>query len=149
MADALNIQIEIVTPERLIINETATELTIPGKNGYLGILPGHAPLITELGVGHISFKNANGKQHWLAVAWGFAEVLPNKVTIMAEVAEKAEEIDVNRAKTAKQRAEAVLKQGSAPDAGPDLNAAERSLERANNRIALSEKVSNDVVNAMP
>src|SRR4051794_15368254 len=114
MAETLNIQIEIVTPERLIINETATELTIPGKNGYLGILPGHAPLITELGVGHISFRTMDGKQRWLAVAWGFAEVLPDKVTIMAEVAEKAEEIDVTRAKTAKQKAESVLKQGAAP-----------------------------------
>ena len=149
MAETLNIQIEIVTPERLIINETATELTIPGKNGYLGILPGHAPLITELGVGHISFRTPDGKNRWLAVAWGFAEVLPDKVTIMAEVAERAEEIDVNRAKAAKQRAETYLKQGHAPDAGPELNAMERSLERANNRIALAEKVSGDVVNVMP
>lgn len=149
MAETLNIQIEIVTPERLIINATAAELTIPGKNGYLGILPGHAPLITELGVGHISFRTPEGKQQWLAVAWGFAEVLPDKVTIMAEVAERAEEIDIARAQTAKQRAESVLKQGPAPDAGPALNAAERDLERANNRIALAQKISGDVVNAMP
>lgn len=151
MAETLNIQIEIVTPERNLIHATATELTIPGKQGYLGILPGHAPLITELGVGHISFKTPEGRQQWIAVAWGFAEVLPDKVTIMAEVAEKAEDIDLPRAQAAKQRAESALKQGAAPDTGPALNAAERDLERANNRIALAQKVgvSGEVVNVMP
>ena len=84
MADTF--QLEIVTPEKLMVKEAAEEAQIPGMNGYLGILPGHAPLITELAVGVISYR-ASGETHNLAVAWGFAEVLPDKVTILAEAAE--------------------------------------------------------------
>ena len=79
------LQLEIVTPERLVVRDTADEVQIPGKNGYLGILPGHAPLITELAVGEISYRKSN-QTFYLAVAWGFAEVLPEKVTILAETA---------------------------------------------------------------
>ena len=86
-------QLEIVTPERLVEKDVVEEIQIPGKNGYLGILPGHAPLITELGVGEITYK-ADGMAYYVAVAWGFAEVLPDKVTILAETAERAEDIDV-------------------------------------------------------
>ena len=102
MADT--IQLEIVTPERLVVNTTAEEIQIPGKSGYLGVLPGHAPLITELAVGEISYRS-EGQVKRLAVAWGFAEVLPAKVTILAETAERAEDIDVARAQSARQRAE--------------------------------------------
>ncbi|MGZ4832355.1 MAG: ATP synthase F1 subunit epsilon, partial [Terriglobales bacterium] len=91
MADSL--QLEIVTPERLVETDVVQEIQIPGKNGYLGILPGHAPLITELGVGEISYKADNMEYH-VAVAWGFAEVLADKVTVLAETAERAEDIDV-------------------------------------------------------
>src|SRR3954470_215064 len=105
---AATFQLEIVTPERLLVSDAAEEMQIPGKNGYLGILPQHAPLITELGVGEITYRKGTQTQH-LAVAWGFAEVLPDKVTILAEVAEKAEEIDVERARRAKERAEEQLK----------------------------------------
>ena len=111
MADT--IQLEIVTPERLVVQDTVVEVQIPGKNGYLGILPGHAPLITELSVGEITYR-VNGFSHYLAVAWGFAEVLPTKVTILAETAERAEEIDVERARRAKEQAEKIL-QSNAPD----------------------------------
>ncbi len=79
-------------------------MQIPGKNGELGILPGHAPLITELMIGEIAYVQAATMQH-LAVAWGFAEVLPDKVTILAQTAERAEDIDVKRAQEAKARAE--------------------------------------------
>src|SRR5690348_17117615 len=109
MADTF--QFEIVTPEKLVVRDVAEEMQIPGKNGYLGILPGHAPLISELGVGEISYR-VGGYTHRLAVAWGFAEVLPNKVTILAETAERAEEIDVKRAQEAKRRAEERLKSGN-------------------------------------
>src|SRR6478736_7539218 len=102
MADSL--QLEIVTPERLVEKDTVSEVQIPGKNGYLGILPGHAPLITELSVGEMTYRENSTEQH-LAVAWGFAEVLPNKVTILAETAERPSEIEVDRARKAKQRAE--------------------------------------------
>jgi F-type H+-transporting ATPase subunit epsilon len=131
---AETIQLEIVTPERQVVNDAASEVTIPGKSGYLGVLPGHAPLITELAVGEITYKAA-GQTKRLAVAWGFAEVLPEKVTILAETAEKAEEIDVGRAETAKQRAEAELsKVGAAGN--PEAQAA---LERAKTRLDVAGK----------
>jgi F-type H+-transporting ATPase subunit epsilon len=81
-------QLEIVTPTKLLVKEAAEEAQLPGLSGYLGILPGHAPLITELGVGAITYK-ASGSTHTLSVAWGFAEVLPDKVTILAEAAEQS------------------------------------------------------------
>src|SRR6195952_4188375 len=95
-------KIEIVTPEKMVVNDEAEEMQIPGKNGYLGILPGHAPLITELAVGEISYRKG-GSTHYLSVAWGFAEVLPDRVTILAETAERPDEINVGRAEEAKQR----------------------------------------------
>jgi F-type H+-transporting ATPase subunit epsilon len=129
-------QLEIVTPERLIVSAAAEEIEIPGKSGYLGILPGHAPLITELAVGEIAYR-AEGKVKRLAVAWGFAEVLPDKVTILTETAEKAEEIDVSRAQAAKQKAEEELRK-----AGPEGNAdAQARLDRANTRIAVAGKAN--------
>src|SRR5258708_15741937 len=131
---AETIQTEIVTPERRVVNDTAEEIQIPGKTGYLGVLPGHAPLITELAVGEISYRNGNQTKR-LAVAWGFAEVLGDKVTILAETAEKAEEIDVSRAQTAKQRAEAELHK-----AGPTGDAdAQAALDRANTRLDVAGK----------
>ena len=130
------IQLEIVTPERLIISAAAEFIQIPGKTGYLGVLPGHAPLITELGVGEISYRT-EGQLKRLAVAWGFAEVLPGKVTILAETAERAEEIDVERARAAKQKAEEELRK-----AGPEGNpTAQSALERANARIEVAGKRS--------
>ena len=108
MADTF--QIEIVTPEKMVVKDVAEEMQIPGKNGYLGILPGHAPLITELAVGEITYRKG-GATHYLSVAWGFAEVLPDKVTILAETAERPDEINVGRAQEAKQRAEEEFKAG--------------------------------------
>src|SRR5437763_6262531 len=107
MADTF--QLEIVTPERLLVSEAASEMEIPGKGGYLGLLPGHAPLISELAVGEISYRDSKSQIKRLAVAWGFVEVLPDKVTILAEVAERAEEIDVARARAPREKAEATLK----------------------------------------
>src|SRR6266851_4124547 len=126
---------EIVTPEKVVVKDAAEEMQIPGKNGYLGILPGHAPLITELAVGEISYRN-HGYTHHLAVAWGFAEVLPDKVTILAETAERPEEIDVKRAQEAKQRAEEALKNGKTE---ADFTHAEDSLKRAETRLEVAGK----------
>jgi F-type H+-transporting ATPase subunit epsilon len=131
---AETIQLEIVTPERLVVNDTAEYIEIPGKSGYLGVLPGHAPLITELAVGAISYNNA-GKTKRLAVAWGFAEVLQNKVTILAETAEKAEEIDTARAEAAKKKAEAEIQKAGA-EGNKDAQAA---LDRANTRLDVASK----------
>ena len=128
-------QIEIVTPEKMVVKDVAEEAQIPGKNGYLGILPGHAPLITELAVGEITYRNG-GMSHHLAVAWGFAEVLPDKVTILAETAERADEIDSERAQKAKERAEQRLKSGSTE---VDYSRAENALQRAECRLQVCEK----------
>lgn len=133
MADT--IQLEIVTPEKMVVNATATEVQIPGKSGMLGILPGHAPLITELAVGEIAYRS-EGAQKRLAVAWGFAEVLPEKVTILAETAERAEDIDVARAQAAKQRAEEELHKAG-PAGNPEADIA---LKRASARIDVASKV---------
>jgi F-type H+-transporting ATPase subunit epsilon len=128
-------QFEIVTPEKLVVRDTAEEMQIPGKNGYLGILPGHAPLITELAVGEISYRSG-GHTHYLSAAWGFAEVLPDKVTILAEKAERADEIDVHRAEEAKERAKERLNSGNRET---DFNRAQSSLERAETRLKVADK----------
>jgi len=101
-------QLEIVTPEKMVVRDSAEEVQVPGRNGYLGILPGHAPLITELGAGEINYRSG-GQVKRYAVAWGFAEVLPDKVTILAETAEPAAEIDVPRAQQDLAKAEEALK----------------------------------------
>ena len=144
MADTF--QLEIVTPERKVVDDRATELQLPGKSGYLGILPGHAPLITELAVGEIGYRDEKGQIKRLAVAWGFAEVLPTKVTILAEVAERAEEIDVARAKKARDQAEAALK---TPQPDTDTHAVESELQRANTRIAVADKLDGQMANLVP
>jgi len=128
-------QLEIVTPEKMVVRDVAEEMQIPGKNGYLGILPGHAPLISELAVGEITYRNG-GYTHHLCVAWGFAEVLPDKVTVLAETAERADEIDVRRAQEAKQRAEQRLKSGSTE---VDYPRAEAALQKAETRLQVAEK----------
>jgi F-type H+-transporting ATPase subunit epsilon len=127
-------QLEIVTPEKQVVKDVrAEEAQIPGLNGYLGILPGHAPLISELKAGELTYKTA-GAIHKLAVAWGFVEVLPEKVTILAETAERPEEIDVPRAEKAKVRAEERLKSNS-PEI--DYDRAEDALERAEVRLKVA------------
>src|SRR5258707_14757672 len=101
-----SIELVIVTPERQLLREAVAEVTLPGAGGCLGILPGHAPLITELGLGELPHrkKNASEPAH-LAIISGFAEVLGDRVTVLAETAERSEEIDVARAEGAKKRAE--------------------------------------------
>ncbi|HEV2399540.1 MAG TPA: F0F1 ATP synthase subunit epsilon [Candidatus Sulfotelmatobacter sp.] len=133
MADTF--QLEIVTPEKKVVETAAEEIQIPGKNGYMGILPGHAPLITELSVGEITYRENSTDQH-LAVAWGFAEVLPNKVTILAESAERPSEIDIERARKAKDRAEQRLTSG---DTSVDVDRALNALHRAETRIEVAEE----------
>jgi F-type H+-transporting ATPase subunit epsilon len=131
MADT--IQLEIVTPDRLLVNEQVEEVEIPGKSGYLEALPQHAPLITELAPGELTYKHG-GKVNRLAVSWGFAEVLPDKVTILAQTAERPEEINVQRAQEAKKRAEEQL-QSPKPDT--DYDAALAALQRADVRLQVA------------
>jgi F-type H+-transporting ATPase subunit epsilon len=129
------IHLTVVTPERSLVDDHVDELEIPGVAGYLGVLPGHAALFTELKVGEFGYRK-DGKWFWLAVAWGFAEVLPDQVRILAETAERAQEIDVDRATRAKERAEQRIRLG-----GDDLDYAHELvvLERAIVRIQVSQK----------
>jgi F-type H+-transporting ATPase subunit epsilon len=135
MADSF--QLEIVTPEKKVVDTAATEVQIPGKNGYLGVLPGHAPLITELAVGEIKYHCDGGEQR-LAVAWGFAEVLPEKVTILAETAERPDEIDVERARKSKERAEQRLTSG---DINVDVERALNAVQKAETRLEVAQQKS--------
>src|SRR5207249_11031444 len=119
------IDLTIVTPERAVVHEEVEELQIPGAQGYLGVLPGHAPLFSELKIGEVGYRKGD-RWCFLAVAWGFVEVLPNHVRILAETAERAQEIDVERAFRAKQRAEELM--ASRGD-NVDYNRALIALER--------------------
>jgi F-type H+-transporting ATPase subunit epsilon len=132
---AETIELEIVTPEKQVVRDQVDEIQIPGKAGFLGVLPGHAPLITELAVGEISYRKG-GQTTYLSVAWGFAEVLPNKVTILAETAERAEDIDVARAQQALQAAQARL---AAADSEEKVDQELAAVRRAETRIDVAAK----------
>ena len=98
------LQLQIVSADRLLVNETVDEVEIPGSEGYFGVLPGHTPLLATLQVGELWYRQGQEK-HYLAIAFGFAEVQPDRVTILAQIAERADEIDLARAEAAKRRAE--------------------------------------------
>lgn len=135
MADLL--QLEIVTPEKKVVEARAEEVQIPGKNGYLGILPGHAPLITELGIGVLTYRT-NGEPHFLTIMNGYAEVLPDRVIVLAEISELATEIDVERCRAALERAQGMLAKSTSPDV--DWQRAQAALERAMVRLQVAAKV---------
>ncbi len=139
------IQLIVVTPERQVLRETVVDVEIPGLDGQLGILPGHAPLMTELGIGELSYrKNSSGQPVTLAVIRGFAEVLPDRVTVLAETAERAEEIDLMRAEEAKARAERHLTAG---DPNIDWDRANIALQRSVIRIQVARKYHGAPVNS--
>src|ERR671926_1082159 len=104
MALPTHLQLQIVSADRSLVNETVDEVQIPGALGYLGVLPGHTPLLTTLQVGQLWYRQGQEK-HYLAIAFGFAEIQPDRVTILAQIAEPAAEIDMARAEIAKRRAE--------------------------------------------
>jgi len=131
------IQLVVVTPERQLLRETVAEVDIPGSEGQLGILPGHAPLMTEMGIGALSYRtNASSQPMTLAVIQGFAEVLPDRVTVLAETAERAEEIDMARAEAAKARAEQRL---ASNDTNIDWDRAMVALQKSLIRIQVARK----------
>jgi F-type H+-transporting ATPase subunit epsilon len=99
-----HIQLQIVSADRSLVNETVDEVEIPGSEGYFGVLPGHTPLLALLGTGELWYRQGTS-MHYLSIAFGFAEVQPDRVTILAQIAERADEIDVARAEAAKRRAE--------------------------------------------
>ena len=107
MALPTHLHLEIVSADRLLVHDDVDEVEIPGSDGYFGVLPGHTPLLALLQVGELWYRKGAEKVYF-SIAFGFAEVQPDRVTILAEIAEKAEEIDVARAETAKRRAEEQL-----------------------------------------
>ena len=139
MADTLHLQ--IITPDKRLVHDDADQVQMPGKSGYLGILPGHAPLITELEAGELSYTKGGGTTQYLAVSWGFAEVLPDKVTILADTAERAEDIDVKRAQEAKARAEQQLREAS-PEL--DYDEVNLALRRAEVRLEVASHAGHSV-----
>jgi F-type H+-transporting ATPase subunit epsilon len=131
------IQLVVVTPKRQLLRESVGEVQLPGASGYLGVLPGHAPLMTELGIGELSYHDLSGKESThMAILSGFAEVLSDRVTVLAETAELAQEIDVARAEAARARAEKRLASG---DTNIDWDRASVSLQRALIRIQVAHK----------
>lgn len=125
-----SLSLEVVTPDRPLVRETVDEVELPGAEGYLGVLPGHTPLLTLLQVGQLWYRQG-GETTYLAVAFGFAEVLPDRVTVLAQVAERAEDIDVPRAQAALQRATARLAQ---PSADLDYERARIAQQKAQTRL---------------
>jgi len=140
-----SIEIVIVTPQRQLLRERVLEVGLPGAEGALGILPGHAPLTTELGIGELTYRGAGGnRSDVLAIVRGFAEVLPDRVTVLAETAEMAAEIDLARAEAAKARA---VRRLAAGDTNIDWDRASISLQRALIRIQVARKHRGAPVNA--
>jgi F-type H+-transporting ATPase subunit epsilon len=132
-----NIRLEVVTPEKYVVDEEVQIVVAPGSLGEFGVLIGHTPFLTTLKTGVMHYTDASGAQRYVFVSGGFAEALPDKVTVLAESAERRKDIDVNRAKAAMERAQARLaQQGKAEDI--DFNRAKAALERALHRIKLSE-----------
>ena len=124
------IHLEIVTPEKQLFSGAVDSVTVPSTTGCLGILPGHAPLLAELGIGEISYS-AGEQTDYLFCSWGFLEVLPDRVVLLAQTAELASDIDVKRAEEAKSRAERIL---SSKDPNMDFHRAELALLRSISRL---------------
>jgi F-type H+-transporting ATPase subunit epsilon len=129
-----SIRLEIVTPDRFFFRGEVESVTVPALAGYLGILPGHAPLISELRIGIISYRTIGKEEVRLFCSWGFVEVLPEAVSVLAEIVEKPEEIDIERARLKKVEAEKLLR---SKDPGIDYEQAMLSLEKATARLEVA------------
>jgi F-type H+-transporting ATPase subunit epsilon len=129
------LELQIVTPDRNIVHDQVDEVEIPGVGGYFGVLPGHAPLLAALTAGELWFRKGQEKTY-LSIAFGFAEVLPERVTVLAKLAERAEEIDVARAEAARKRAEDRL---AHPESDIDFRRNAVSLAKALTRIQVSSR----------
>ncbi|HQR39722.1 MAG TPA: F0F1 ATP synthase subunit epsilon [Blastocatellia bacterium] len=134
MADT--IQLEIVTPERMVLDTEVDSVQIPGLEGELGILPGHSPLFSQLKPAGLLSFNQKGATSQLVISGGFVQVMPDRVKLLAEAAERPEEIDLQRALKAKERAERQLAQS---DSITEIRSAEEALERATTRIQIAAK----------
>ena len=131
-----HLTIELVTPDRSVVHEEVDEVQIPGAQGYLGVLPGHTPLLTTLQVGELWFRQGEEKV-FVSVAFGFAEILPDRVIILAQLAERAEEIDIGRAEAAQARARERL---NTPTAEVDFERARIALMKSVIRLQVASRV---------
>ena len=136
MALPTQIQLHIVSADRSLVNESVDEVEIPGADGYFGVLPGHTPLLALLGAGELWYRQGQEK-HYLLIAFGFAEVQPDRVTILAQTAERPHEIDLARAEAAKKRAEERL---SRPTLDMDAERARIALLKSLIRIQVASRV---------
>lgn len=145
MADTQSEQIhlELVTPDKLGVRDSVLAVSLPGREGYFGVLAGHAPLLSELKPGELSYAQGT-VNHYLCVNWGFAEVLPHRVTVLVETCERPEEIDVERASKARERAEERLRRAGAGDVEIDALRAQRALQRSMARLEVAQRASNEV-----
>jgi F-type H+-transporting ATPase subunit epsilon len=127
--------LEIVTPDRALVNEQVDEVELPGSEGYFGVLPGHTELLASLQVGELWYRIGQEK-YYLAIAFGFVEVLPDHVTVLARIAEKAQDIDIARAEAAKKRAEGRV---ARPTADMDFERARVALMKALIRLQVASR----------
>ena len=134
MALPSHLDLQIVTPDRLLVHEQVDGVQIPGSEGYFGVLPGHTPRLASLAVGELWYRKGQEKTY-LAIAFGFAEVLPDRVTILARLAERADEIDIERAEAARQRAETRL----TDRADVDFERARAALLKALTRLQVASR----------
>jgi len=132
------ILLEVVTPDKLLFSEEVDQVSAPGTEGDFGVLPGHCHFLSTLRIGELNYRIGE-KTHFMSILWGFAEVTPNKVTILAEIAEKAEDIDVDRARDAVAKAEQHLERGGIPS---EVEEAKVSLEKARLRQKVAERLHN-------
>jgi F-type H+-transporting ATPase subunit epsilon len=130
-------RLEFVTPERLIAHEEVDELQLPGEEGFLGVLPGHTPMLVALKVGEMWYHKGTTTVHGF-VSFGFAEILPDRVTILARIAEKAEDIDLQRAEASKRRAEERMAEAAKGGNAMDYERARLALLRAITRLQVSQ-----------
>jgi F-type H+-transporting ATPase subunit epsilon len=130
-----HLTLEIVTPERPLTREQVDEVILPAAQGYLGVLPGHTPLLVKLDIGQLSYRKGH-ETFYLLVAFGFAEILPDRVTILAQTAERAEEIDLKRAETARDRAQERL---ARPTMEMDFERARIAMMKALVRLQVASK----------
>jgi F-type H+-transporting ATPase subunit epsilon len=135
MALPTKLTLDIVTPERALVSEQVDEVQLPGSEGYFGVLPGHTPLLATLQVGELWYRVGQEK-HYLAVAFGFAEVLPDRVTVLAQIAERPEDIDVPRAEAAKKRAEERI---ARPQADVDFERARVAMMKSLIRLQVAAR----------
>ena len=135
MALPTKLTLEVVTPDRALVSEQVDEVQLPGAEGYFGVLPGHTPLLATLQVGELWYRVGQEKSY-LAIAFGFVEVLPDRVTVLAQVAERAQEIDVSRAEAAKKRAEERVVR---PQADMDFERARIALMKSLVRLQVASR----------